>query len=382
VAPHLTLVLSQAVDGSETEARLPEQRLSDSVLRSLIAAAALVIIVTGLRAAATLLVPLAVAGLVAVTSYPLVAGLERHRMPTWLAVIATLVVMLLTVLGPGVVVLNAATTFVAVAPDYAARLNAMSAAWFEWLYERGIDTSPLAGVVNWNAALNLAGGLVVNAAFVLSNAVLVLFLVGFILMEAANLPHALSRVLVVDQNGTDRIHRAARDVQRYLRVKTVISLATGVILGLWTAALGVDFAVLWGLLAFLLNYIPNFGSILAGLPPVLLALVQVGPGRAAAVMAGFLTVNMVLGNVLEPYVMGRRLQLSPLVVVLSLVFWGWVWGSVGLVVAVPITMIIRIFLEQSPEWRWVAVLIAGGETSFVVRSSRPQSTAADGEAAD
>jgi AI-2 transport protein TqsA len=338
-----------------------ETRVSDAVLRTLVAAAALVVIVAGLRAAAALLVPVAIAGFLAITSHPLVSWLERRRLPTWSAVGLTLIALLLMLLGPGLVVQNAATRFVTVAPRYGARLSTMTAGWFQWLQARGVDTSQMADVLNWTDMLNLAGGLFSNAAFLLSNALLVLFVVAFILMEAAALPDMLSRTFLVDKGAIDRFHRVTGEVQRYLRVKTAIGLATGLAVGLWTATLGVDFAVLWGLLAFLLNYIPNFGSILAAVPPVLLSLVQAGVGRAVAVGIGFLAVNMVLGNIVEPYVIGRRLRISPLVVVLSLIFWGWVWGSVGMVLAVPITMIVRILLEQSRELRWAASLIAGGE---------------------
>ena len=337
--------------------------MSESVLRSLLATAAVVVIVAGLRAAATLLVPVAVAAMMAVTSYPLVAWLERHRLPSWAAVLLTLVMLVLALMGPGAVVLSAATQFVATAPDYAARLDEMSAGWLQWLHASGLDTVPLATFLDWAAVLNVVAALAANAAFVLSNGLLVLLLVGFMLMEAAGVPRGLARVLAAETDGSDRMRRAALGVQQYLRVKTATSLATGVLLGFWTAALGVDFAVLWGLLAFLLNYIPNLGSIVATAPPVLVALVQAGPGRALAVLAGFVVVNMLLGNVLEPYITGRRMRLSPLVVVLSLVFWGWVWGPVGMVLAVPVTMTARIVLEQSPEWRWLAVLIAGREVA-------------------
>jgi predicted PurR-regulated permease PerM len=356
-----------------------ETRVSDPLLRALIAAASLVVIVAGLRAGAALLVPLAIAGLIAVTTHPLVAWLERHRVPTWGAVGLTLAGMLLALLGPGLVIQSAAARFVLLAPNYGARLSTTWAGWFQWLEARGVDTTQVADALNWTAGLNLAGGLFANVAFLLSNAFLILFVVGFTLMEAAGLPQTFSRAFLIDRASLDRFHRVTRAVQRYLRVKTAISLMTGVLVGLWTAALGVDFPELWGLLAFLLNYIPNFGSIIAGVPPVLLALVQAGPGRAMVVGAGFLVVNVGLGNIVEPYVMGRRLRISPLVVVLTLVFWGWVWGSVGMVLAVPITMIVRILLEESPDLRWLAVLIAGGELPPAGPASVP--TARDDRAA-
>jgi hypothetical protein len=127
-------------------------------------------------------------------------------------------------------------------------------------------------------------------------------------------------------------------------------------------ALGVDFPFLWGLLAFFLNFVPNIGSVMASLPPILMALIQHGPGRALLVMLGYVVINMVIGNMLEPRLMGRRLGLSTLVVFLSLLFWGWVWGPIGMLLSVPLTVVLKILLEHSEDFRWLAVLLGpGGE---------------------
>lgn len=339
---------------------MPGIQLSDGVLRALFAISAVVVIVAGVRVAATLLVPLAIAGFLAMVCYPLVSWLERHRLPKGAAVGLTLAALLTTLLGPGLVVHGAATQFAAAAPRYQARLGAMTAGWFEWLQAQGVDTSQISEILNWAAVLDLAGGLFTNVAFLLSNALLVLFVVAFVLMEAGGFPDRLYQAFLVDRAAIDRFHRVTDEVLVYLRVKTAVSLVTGLLVGLWATALDIDFAVLWGLLAFLLNYIPNFGSILAGVPPVLLALVQVGVGRAAALAGGLMAINFVLGYLVEPYMTGRQLRISPLVVVLSLVFWGWVWGPIGMVLAVPVTMVVRILLEHSPELRWAAVLLEGG----------------------
>lgn len=334
-------------------------RLSDAVLRWLLAAAALVIIVAGLRAASTLLLPLAIASFLALVSYPTVAWLERHHFSTWSAVALTLLGLLTTLLGPGLVVYNATVQFATAAPRYEARLSAMTAEWFAWLQARGVDTSQVSDLLNWTAAIDLAGNLFANIAFLLSNAFLVLLVVAFVLMEAGGFPRKLSEAFLIERTSTGHFHRVTGEVQQYLRVKTVVSVITGLLVTFWTAVLGVDFAVLWGLLAFLLNFIPNFGSIMAAVPPVLLALMQAGLGNAAAVASGFAVINMTLGNIVEPILTSRQLHISPLVVVLALIFWGWVWGPIGMVLAVPITMVIRILLEHSHDLRWVAVLIAG-----------------------
>ena len=149
------------------------------------------------------------------------------------------------------------------------------------------------------------------------------------------------------------------EVQRYLGQKTLISLTTGSLVAAAMAIIGVDFPLLWGMLAFLLNYIPALGSILAAIPPAILAIVQpeLGFGSVLAVAIVFLSINIALGNFLEPYLMGRGLGMSPLVVFLSLIFWGWVWGPVGMLLSVPMTMIIKIMLENTEDLRWIAVLL-------------------------
>jgi len=333
--------------------------VSDTVMRTLVAAASLVVIVAGLRAASALLVPLAIAAFLAMISYPMVSWLRERGLPKWSAVALTLLAMLTTLLGPGLVVYSAAQEFASAVPRYQTRLTAMTSGWFSWLRDRGIEPSPVAELLNWNAILDLAGGVFANVALLLSNAFLVMLVAAFVLFEAAGFPERLRSALGAEATAGDRLRRFTGEVQRYLRVKTFVSLMTGLLVGAWLTLLDIDFAVLWGLLAFLLNFIPNFGSIAAAVPPVLLALMQAGAGRAAGVAAGFVFANITLGNLAEPYLMGRQLRISPLVVVVSLILWGWVWGPIGMVVAVPITMVVRILLEHSPGLQWVAVLMAG-----------------------
>jgi predicted PurR-regulated permease PerM len=140
-------------------------------------------------------------------------------------------------------------------------------------------------------------------------------------------------------------------------VKTGTSALTGLIVALLCWSCGVDLPVLWGLLAFLLNYIPNIGSVIAAVPPVLLALVQHGPGVAMGVAAGYLAVNFTVGNMLEPRLMGRALGLSPLVVFLSMLVWGWMLGPVGALFSAPLTMILKHWLAHTPDLTWIAVLL-------------------------
>jgi len=146
-----------------------------------------------------------------------------------------------------------------------------------------------------------------------------------------------------------------------MAIKTMISLATGLIIGFVLWLMGVDFFVLWALLAFLLNYIPNIGSIIAAVPAVILTFLQLGFVPAGFVIGLFVAVNMVMGSVIEPKFMGRSLGLSTLIVFLSLIFWGWLLGMVGMLLSVPLTMIFKIALENSHDGRWFAILLSSDE---------------------
>ncbi|MEM7349059.1 MAG: AI-2E family transporter, partial [Chloroflexota bacterium] len=153
------------------------------------------------------------------------------------------------------------------------------------------------------------------------------------------------------------LRRFTQAIRNYLVLKTWISLGTGLCVTIWLMILGIDFPILWGLLAFLLNYISNIGSVIAALPVVLLGAVQSGLVGALLVAFGYIVINTIIGNLIEPRLMGRGLQLSPLVIFLSLLFWGWVLGTVGALLSVPLTMAVKIALESSEDTRWLASLL-------------------------
>jgi predicted PurR-regulated permease PerM len=178
------------------------------------------------------------------------------------------------------------------------------------------------------------------------------------LLESVELGDKQRLLVGADPDSFRRYSKITREVQSYLLYKTLVSLATGLSVGIWVGLLGLDFPALWGFVAFALNYIPNIGSILAAVPAVGLALLQLGPGRALVVALGYVAINFWWGNLVEPALLGRRLQLSPLVVLVSLIFWGWVWGPIGMLLSVPLTMMLKIVLENSPGLRWLGALLA------------------------
>jgi AI-2 transport protein TqsA len=325
--------------------------------RLLVGLAAGVVIVAGLRAAAPLIVPLLAAVFLALVTFPFVAFLQRRGAPAWVAVFLVLLLIAGAFAGPGLIVRRTAAQFVDAAPRYQERLTLMLVAVQDWLAGHGLQTGELVGTLDPGILMDVAGFTVAGIATLLSNLFLILLTMSFILLEATSFTRKLRHVRSVPEGEADYLSGVPGEVLRYLWLKTLISLATGLLVALWVGVLGVDFAVLWGFLAFVLNYIPNFGSILAALPAVLLAAVQMGPGWALVVALGYVAINLLMGNLLEPVVMGRRLGLSPLVVLLSLFFWGWVWGPIGMLLSVPLTMVVKIVMENTPQLRWLAVLL-------------------------
>jgi predicted PurR-regulated permease PerM len=168
-----------------------------------------------------------------------------------------------------------------------------------------------------------------------------------------------------------------QNLGRYLGIKTLVSLATGLCAGLLTWALDLDFPLLWAMFAFLLNYVPTIGSIIAAVPAVLLALIQIGPGAAGATAMGFISINLVFGNFLEPRLMGYGVGISPLVVFVGLIAWGWIFGPVGMLLSVPLTMTLKMALENDNRTRWVAILLGSERDAEYALRKRAEEKAAD-----
>ena len=209
--------------------------------------------------------------------------------------------------------------------------------------------------------MQLAGNTLASFGNVMTNAFLILLTVIFIFAEEVGFREKLLNARGASESSLEGLESFTRSVNRYLAIKTLLSLVTGllVLLVLWVQ--GVDYPVMWALLAFLLNFVPTVGSFLAAVPAVLLALVQLGPTQAGFLGMAYVVINLVIGNVVEPRWMGKGLNLSPLVVFLSLVFWGWVLGPVGMLLSIPLTILVKIALESDAETAWVGIMLGSGK---------------------
>jgi len=328
-------------------------------LKFMIMMACFVVVVAGMRAAAGILVPFLLAVFIAIIFTPPMFWLQKKGIPNWLAITLIMAAILMLSILFIAFVGNSVTDFSNALPGYEKRLVSKVGFIVDWLNRHGVEISykMFIGYFDPSVAMQLASKILKGLSGALTNAFLILLTVIFILAEAGGFPGKLRSALSDPDTSMERMGRFTQGVNRYLALKTVFSLATGLSIWIWLTILGLDYALLWGVLALLLNFVPNIGSFIAAIPAVLLAIVQLGPGYALLVAMGYLVVNIVIGSILEPRFMGDGLGLSSLVVFLSLVFWGWVLGPVGMLLSVPLTMIFKIALESTDETRWLSVVL-------------------------
>jgi len=328
-------------------------------LKWLLGLAGVVVILAGLKTAEAIVIPIMLALFIAIISTPFLRGLTRRGVPSYMAVLIVLFVLIIFGGALGMIVSQSIDSFLMRMPQYQERLQTLTVDWLPYLerWDIPVNRDMVMNHFNPSQVMGLVGTTLSGIGSLLTNLFLVIFIVIFILLEEAGFSDKVKAALPNAEKSLRDAQGFMKQVNQYLMIKTTISFITGVLVTLWLWWLDVDFPVLWGLIAMLMNYIPNVGSLIAAVPAVLLALVQLGVTDAMFVIAGYVTVNMVMGNLVEPRFMGRGLGLSPLVVFLSLILWGWLFGPVGMFLSIPLTMIVKIALEQNEGTRWVAILL-------------------------
>lgn len=331
--------------------------------RAIMTVAAFVVVVAGLRAATDILIPFLLSLFIAIIVTPLLNWLRSKNIPTSAAILLIIIFIISLGFLIGVMVGSSLTDFSASLPEYQQGLKNKTAEFLAFFETNGIKISNQAfmELIDPGAAMRLTSKLLTGMGNLVGDTFLILLVVVFMLLEAATFGSKLEAAVRSESEEVERFKVFTENINRYMVIKTWTSLGTGIIVTIWLTILGVDYALLWGLLTFMFNYIPNIGSILAAIPPVLLALIQLGPWSSLAVALGYLAVNLSIGSFLEPRIMGKGLGLSTLVVFLSLLFWGWVLGPVGMILSVPLTMSIKIALSSFEETRWLSTLLDGAQ---------------------
>ncbi len=338
-----------------------------SASRALIVSAAVIIVIAGLKQSAPLIVPFLLSVFIAVISFPLMCKLQLVGIPKGLSLF--IVILIVFSIGVGVTLLvgSSITDFSRMLPVYQEKISVQWIQVLQWLSNYGIPVGEtLRSVINPGAAMSLVSSILKGFGNVLADSFLIILTVIFILIEAAGLTQkflSLNKDPVIDGGDDVQVFSQVfvEKVRNYMSMKTIISMITGLVIGIALWVIGVDYPVLWGVLAFMLNFVPNIGSIIAAVPAVMLTIVQLGISQALLVAGVYVVVNIIVGSVIEPKYMGKGLGLSTLVVFVSLVFWGWVLGPVGMLLSVPLTITLKLALDSKPETLWLGHLLGPAE---------------------
>jgi predicted PurR-regulated permease PerM len=325
----------------------------------LVIVAALVIIISGIYLAQSIVVLFLVSLFLALIGTPPVLWLKEKNIPSGIAVSIVMSCMIILILLIGAQIGNSIASFSYELPQLQSRIREEVLALSLFLKSKGIEGTEkiLMEYINPEAVMKLTAHLLTGLSSALSDLVLILLIVTFILLEVSSFPVKLRAILGDPEQLFPEFTKFIIDMKRYMVVKTIINLVAGILIAIWMYILDVQFPVLWGFLAFLLHYVPNIGAIISALPAALLALVQIGPGSALLVLLGNIVVGFIIGNVIEPRLMGRQFGLSTLVVFVSLIFWGSLLGLIGAILCIPLTMALKFVFENNESTKWLALLL-------------------------
>jgi predicted PurR-regulated permease PerM len=316
-------------------------------MKLLVAGACLVVIIGGLRAVAPVLNNVLMALLLAQVMSPIAGMLVRRGMPTAGAVALTVASVLVFLLSVSVALGRSLTGLTGDLPEYAAGLDALRARALAQLEALGLNLQGLAitDILSPSRAVGFATTALSWVAGAFGDGFLVFFLGTIMLAHFAAL-HRRDGGAIVPGSFVARLDAITMDVRPYLQITATTGLAFSVIITIVLQLLGVHYALVWGVLSFFLNFVPQVGIILSWVPPAVLAMVTHGWSRALTVILAYTVINFVIDNILKPRFMATGLNISFLAIMLSLLFWGWVLGPAGAILSVPLTLAVRRFAQQ------------------------------------
>jgi len=322
----------------------------------LVKLAAVVIIIAGLISAKSIVIPILLAVFITILVSPLLIWLQEKGLHSALSLVSIIIALIISMSLVGALVTTSLNDFASNLPMYENKFRASMTGVLAFLHEQGFEFSneSISSFIDPSKMAAFASGIIKGFGAALTNSFMILLLVVFMLLEATIAPKKLEAIHVdASSHASEFLH----NVKQYMKIKSIFSLITGVLVYISLLVIGLDYALLWGVLAFMLNFVPNIGSIIAAVPAVLLGLIQLGFIGAVEVAIVFMVVNIVLGSMLEPKYMGQGLGLSTLVVFLSLLFWGWVFGPVGMLLSIPLTIMLKLALQTHEDTKWIAILL-------------------------
>lgn len=336
--------------------------------------AAFIIILAGLMSAVSIVNSILMGLFISIVCAQPIHWLRRKKVPKTIALIIVLIgisivfVFLIQVIGASL------SSFSQHVDEYESNLEEMGNGILNSLNSYGFhfSFSKIASLLDFSKAMNITASLLAGLGNLMGNALTIFFLTIFLLLEIDSIGIKTQLGFEHSKDSYSYVNSIINNIRHYLTIKTLTSLLTGLLIWISLTIIGVDYAIIWALIAFLLNYIPNFGSIIAAIPALLFSLIQLGFHGAFLTTVVFIAANMVIGNIVEPKMMGKGLGLSTYVVFVSLLFWGFVLGTVGMFLSVPLTMAIKIILEQNPKTKSIAIFLGSEEEAVAMLKNKKE----------
>lgn len=330
--------------------------------------ASFIIIFAGIMYAQSMVTQILMALFISIICAQPITWLQKKKVPQSLAITMVFIGIIAVFIGFGELISTSLSSFSEDAPKYEKNLQEMGESVLLIANDMGIkiSTDEMTTLFDPSKVMSLTAGFLGQLGGFMGNAFTIFFLVLFLLMELDSFSIKSLAIVKGSKDSLSFFNAIGKNIRHYLSIKTMTSLLTGGLIWISLAIIGVDYAIIWALIAFLFNYIPNIGSIIAAIPAVLFTLVQLGFGGVIWTTVVFLVVNVVVGSVIEPKIMGKGMGLSTFVVFLSLLFWGFMLGTVGMFLSVPLTMAIKIILERNPNTVWIAILLGTEEEAQLI----------------
>ena len=350
------------------------ERSASSLVIPVVIFAGVSILLLSMRTASDILSPILMALVLAITGSPLLHGFMKRGAPAWLALILTLILIVVIIVGLVWLVGLSVQDFSEKLPAYEARIDEIEGTLGGRLTYLGVDVESLASdpLVDPEELLGLVGGFAGGIVSSLSNWGLILMTTVFFMLEATIMPSKVRSITEDSDPSVQRSIRFNQDVRQYMTINAGVGLLAAVFNVILLSIMGIDFALLWGVLSFFMSFIPNVGFLISVIPPAFMALIQFGVTEMLIVIVAYVVINFLVDNVIKPRFIQEGLNISATVTFLSLILWGWVLGPIGAILAVPMAMIVQAILESREETRWLAYMMGDGSKPFEPEAGQGQ----------
>ena len=323
---------------------------------SILIMAAVVIILAGVKLSSVIIVPFLLSLFLAIILSPLFLWLKKLGLGDILPLLIIVLLLVLIITSMAILVGNSVQDFTQNVPMYEIKLKSDLGALLETVSSWGINI-PKEDILNLfqtDSVMRYIASTLKSFGSLVTNSFMIILTITFMLLEISQFAYKIDQT---NSNSLKQVTEISDNIKHYILLKTLTSAATGIIITIILKITGIHYAILWGLLAFMLNFIPNIGSIIAAVPAVLMAIIQFNFTTAIMIIISYLVVNTIIGSILEPRILGKGLGLSTLIVFLSLIFWGWLLGPVGMLLSVPLTIMIKIGLDTNEGTKWIATML-------------------------